>query len=286
VTLSGKTCLVTGATSGIGEATALGLARMGATVVLAGRDPAKCEATVARIRLETGNPAVERLVADLTSQTEVRTLAAGFLGRHGRLDVLVNNAGGVFLRRRLSVDGIEMTLALNHLSHFLLTGLLIGALRRGAPSRIVNVSSGSHRRSRLDLDDLELRRGYGPLKAYYRSKFANILFTYELARRLEGTGVTANVLHPGLVLTNIARQSSRLIGWGWRLYARRHGALTPEEGASNVIFVASSPALEGMTGAYFFKSARAESAPGTEDEAAAGRLWQASVRMTGAPWTS
>jgi len=286
VNLTGKTCLVTGATSGIGEATALGLARMGATVVVVGRDPAKCEATVARIRLESGNLAVEHLLADLSSQAEVRTLAAGFLRRHGRLDVLVNNAGGVFLRRRLSVDGIEMTLALNHLSHFLLTGLLVEALRRGAPSRVVNVSSGGHRRSPLDLDDLELRRGYAPLIAYYRSKFANILFTYELSRRLEGTGVAANVLHPGLVLTNIANQSGRLIGWGWRFYARRHGALTPEEGASNVLFVASSPALDGVTGAYFFKATREDSAPGTEDKEAARRLWQASVKLTGAPWTS
>ena len=284
--LTGKTCLVTGATSGIGEATALGLARMGATVVVAGREPAKCEATVARIRLESGNPAVEHLLADLSSQAEVRTLAAGFLRRHMRLDVLVNNAGGVFLRRRLSVDGIEMTLALNHLSHFLLTGLLVDALRRGAPSRVVNVSSGGHRRSRLDLDDLELRRGYAPLKAYYRSKFANVLFTYELARRLEGTGIAANVLHPGLVLTNIARQNGRLIGWGWRLYARRHGAMTPEEGALNVLFVASSPALDGVTGAYFFKTTRADSAPGTEDKEAARRLWQASAKLTGAPWIS
>jgi NAD(P)-dependent dehydrogenase (short-subunit alcohol dehydrogenase family) len=286
VSLSGRTCLVTGATSGIGEATALGLARRGATVVVAGRELAKCEATVARIRRETGNTAVEHLLADLSSQAEVRKLAAGFLRRHGRLDVLVNNAGGVFLRRRLSVDGIEMTLALNHLSHFLLTGLLVDALRNGAPSRVVNVSSGGHRRSRLDLDDLELRRGYAPLKAYYRSKFANVLFTYELARRLKGTGVAANVLHPGLVLTNIARQSGRLIGWGWRLYARRNGALTPEEGALNVLFVASSPALDGVTGAYFFKTTRADSAPGTEDTEAARRLWQASVKLTGAPWIS
>jgi NAD(P)-dependent dehydrogenase (short-subunit alcohol dehydrogenase family) len=286
VSLSGRTCLVTGATSGIGEATALGLARRGATVVVAGRELAKCEATVARIRRETGNTAVEHLLADLSSQAEVRKLAAGFLRRHGRLDVLVNNAGGVFLRRRLSVDGIEMTLALNHLSHFLLTGLLVDALRNGAPSRVVNVSSGGHRRSRLDLDDLELRRGYAPLKAYYRSKFANVLFTYELARRLKGTGVAANVLHPGLVLTNIARQSGRLIGWGWRLYARRNGALTPEEGALNVLFVASSPALDGVTGAYFFKTTPADSAPGTEDTEAARRLWQVSVKLTGAPWIS
>lgn len=286
MSLSGRTCLVTGATSGIGEATALGLARRGATVVVAGRELAKCEATVARIRRETGNTAVEHLLADLSSQAEVRKLAAGFLRRHGRLDVLVNNAGGVFLRRRLSVDGIEMTLALNHLSHFLLTGLLVDALRNGAPSRVVNVSSGGHRRSRLDLDDLELRRGYAPLKAYYRSKFANVLFTYELARRLKGTGVAANVLHPGLVLTNIARQSGRLIGWGWRLYARRNGALTPEEGALNVLFVASSPALDGVTGAYFFKTTPADSAPGTEDTEAARRLWQVSVKLTGAPWIS
>jgi NAD(P)-dependent dehydrogenase (short-subunit alcohol dehydrogenase family) len=259
---------------------------MGATVVLAGRDIDKCRATVGRIIRETGNRDVDHLLADLSSQDEIRALADVFMDRHSRLDVLVNNAGGTFLRRRLSVDGIEMTLALNHLGYFLLTGLLLDVLKRSAPARIVNVSSNAHRRSPIDLDDLQLEHGYSPLKAYYRSKYANILFTYELARRLEGTGVTANALHPGLVYTNIAGQCGGLVAWGWRLYARRRGALTPEQGGSNVVHLASSSDLAGVTGAYFFKTERAASGEGTYDPDMARKLWQASVRLTGISWTS
>ena len=281
MTIAGRTCLVTGATSGIGEATALAFARMGATVVVAGRDIDKCRTTVARVLRETGNGSADYLLADISSQDEVRALADGFLDRHERLDILINNAGGTFLRRRLSVDGIELTLALNHLGYFLLTDLLLGVLRRSAPARIINVSSNAHRRSPVDLEDLQLERGYSPLKAYYRSKYANVLFTYELARRLEGTGVTANALHPGLVYTNIAGQCGRLAAWGWRLYARHRGALTPEQGASNVVHVATSPDLAGVTGAYFFKKDRTMSGPGTYDRDAARRLWQASARLTG-----
>lgn len=280
--LEGRTCLVTGATSGIGEAAALELARLGATVILTGRDPSKCRAAVDRIRRETGNPLAEHIPADLSSQAEVRALAAGFLERHELLHVLVNNAGAVFLRRRLSADGIEMTLALNHLGPFLLTERLLGALKRGAPSRIINVSSNAHKNWPLDFDDLQLEHGYRPLKAYYRSKFANVLFTYELARRLEGAGVTANVLHPGLVFTNIARSGGRPVYWAWRLYARRHGAVAPREGAAGIVHLASSPEVAQLTGAYFIKTARAKSGPATYDTGLAARLWQVSARLTGA----
>jgi len=281
MSLEGKTGLVTGATSGIGEAAALEIARMGATVVLAGRDLKKCQAAVASIRQETGNPNVEYLLADLSSQAEIRAMAAEFLKRHPRLDVLVNNAGAVFLRRRLSVDGIEMTLALNHLGYFLLTGLLLDALKSAAPSRIINVSSNAHKGAPVNLDDLQVKHGYSLLKAYDRSKFANVLFTYELARRLEGTGVTVNALHPGLVATNIARRVGRLAGWAWKLYARRRGALTPREGARAIVYLASSPDVAGVTGAYFVKTARGPSDPATFDEGMARRLWEASARLTG-----
>ena len=281
LSLKGMICLVTGATSGIGEATALELARMGAAVAVAGRNPEKCMATVGRIRRETGNLDVEYLLADLSSQAETRALAAEFLKRHRRLNVLVNNAGSAFLRRRSSVDGIEMTLALNHLSYFLLTDLLLDTLKSSAPARIVNVSSNAHKGSPVDLDDLQLEHGYSILKAYNRSKFANVLFTYELARRLDGTGVTANALHPGLVYTNIARRNGKLIEWGWKLYARRRGVLTPEQGASSSVYMAASPDLEGVTGVYFVKTARAPSDPSTYDEAMARKLWQASAQLTG-----
>ena len=279
--LKGRTCLVTGATSGIGEETARGLARLGATVIVAGRNPAKCLATVARIRRESGNPDVEYLLADLSSQAEIRALVHRFRERHDRLDVLVNNAGSAFRRRRLSADGIEMTFALNHLSYFLLTNLLLETIKSAAPARIVNVASNGHYESPLDLNDLEMERDYSILKAYNRSKFANVLFTYELARRLKGTGVTANALHPGLVATNIVRHNGLLVWWGWRLYVRFRGPLTVKEGASTGIYLASSPEVEGVSGAYFVKKKQAPSDPATYDEAVARKLWEASARLTG-----
>jgi NAD(P)-dependent dehydrogenase (short-subunit alcohol dehydrogenase family) len=236
---------------------------------------------VRRIQAETGNPRVEFLLADLSSQAQIRVLAADFTGRHERLDVLVNNAAGVFLRRQLSADGIEMTLALNHLSYFLLTNLLLDTLKASAPARIVIVSSNAHLGSPVDLNDLQLEGGYSILKAYNRSKFANILFAYELARRLAGTRVTANALHPGLVITSIAKHNGRLAWWGWRAYARWRGALTAEQGASPCVYLAGSPEVEGVSGAYFVKKERRPSDPATFDESLALGLWQASARLTG-----
>src|SRR5262245_17711398 len=201
INMQGKTCLVTGATSGIGLIAARELARRGARVIIVGRNPAKCNDVLAQIQAETGNAEVQALIADLSSQEQVRQLARQFLGRYPHLNVLVNNAGGMWLRRELTVDGLEMTFAVNHLAYFLLTHLLLDAIKSSDSARIVNVASGAHRRATIDFDDLMGERRYRGWQAYCRSKLANLLFTYELARRIEGTGLIANALHPGWVAT-------------------------------------------------------------------------------------
>ncbi len=277
--MDGKVCLVTGATSGIGLATAQALARLGATVIVVGRNPAKCGATIIRIKEQTGSQAVDYLVADLSSQNEIRRLAEEFKKRYQRLDVLVNNAGGVFFKRRESADGIELTFALNHLGYFLLTNLLLDVLKASAPSRIVNVSSGMHARYTLDFDDLQGKKRYGGLRAYGLSKLCNVLFTYELARRLDGTGVTANTMTPGMVRTGLGSHEGGLISLGWRLAGLF--AQTPEQGAQTVIYLASSPEVEGVTGKYFYRLKPVPSSAQSYDEAAARRLWQVSAHMVG-----
>ena len=203
-----KVCLVTGATSGIGEVTARELAQRGATIILVGRNQQKAEAAVEEIKSRTGNQDIGYLLADLSSQQEIRGLARAFKARHDRLDVLVNNAGAVFSEYGETEDGIERTFAVNHLNYFLLTSLLLDELKAGAPSRIVNVSSGAHQGAELDFDDLGTKQNYGFMKAYGRSKLANVMFTYELARRLEESGVTANALHPGAVATGFGSNNT------------------------------------------------------------------------------
>ena len=277
--MSGKVCLVTGATSGIGEVTAEELARKGATVVLVGRNPQKCEATVGRIRERTGNLAVEALVADLSSQAEVRRLADEFRRRYDRLDVLVNNAGALFMERREGVDGVEMTFALNHLAYFLLTNLLLDRLKASAPSRIVVVSSDAHRGVTMDFEDLQGRRKFKGFRAYSRSKLANVLFVRELARRLEGTGVTANALHPGFVASGFFSGDGPA-WWAMRRLAALF-AVTPEQGAKTSVYLASSPEVEGVTGRYFVKEEPVEPSSAARDEEAARRLWRVSEEMTG-----
>ena len=277
--MAGKVCLVTGATSGIGEETALGLARLGATVVVAGRSAARCAATVDRIGRQTGNSSVEFLLADLSSQKEVHNLAAEFKSRHDRLDVLVNNAGAIVLSRRKSVDGLELTFALNHLSYFVLTDLLLDVLVSSAPARIVNVSSSSHRRTQINFDDLQKQRRYTGFRAYAQSKLANVLFTYELARRLEGTGVTANALHPGLVATNFLTNNGRL-GHFLAFFMRIRG-ISSAKGARTSIYLASSAEVEGVSGLYFEKEKAVQSAAASYDQAAAARLWKISAELTG-----
>lgn len=276
--MQNKICLITGATSGIGQAAATGIAKLGATVVIAGRSEERCQSTVAQIKTETGNPNIDYLLADLSAQAQVRQLAEEFKSRYERLDLLVNNAAAIFFRRQLSVDGIEMTLAVNHLAYFLLTGLLLDALNTSASARIVNVASNSHFGQHLDFDNLELKRGYNPGKAYGRSKLCNLYFTYELARRLEGSGVTVNAMHPGFVATNMAANN----GWLVRLFLPlvHRKSLTPEQGASTVVYLASSPDVEGVTGKYFVREREVASDPVSYDESAAKRLWQFSEEMT------
>ena len=279
VSLAGKVCMVTGATSGIGKVAARELAKRGAVVVVVGRNEARSKATVSQIRQQTANASVEFLLADLSSQQEIRRLAREFESRYPRLDVLVNNAGAIMLSRRESVDGIEMTLALNHLAYFLLTNLLLDTLKSSAPARIVNVSSNSHEGAKLDFDDLQNRRRYWGFRAYAWSKLENILFSYELARRLEGTGVTVNALHPGLVGTNFLANNGAL-GRLLKMLVVIKG-ISPERGARTSIYLASSPELETVTGRYFFQEQEVPSSSASYDEDAARRLWQLSAEMTG-----
>ena len=274
-----KTCLVTGATSGIGRVTALELAHMGADVVIVGRDPARCALTAADIQEESGNPYVDFLVADLSSQEEIRRLAKEFKERRQRLDVLVNNAGAIHMSRRKSVDGIEMTFALNHLSYFLLTNLLLDVLSASAPARVVNVASAVHEKAKIDLFDIQAPRRYSGFRAYSRSKLCNLLFTYELARRLEGTGVTANALHPGLVATNILTNNG-ILGRFLNLLLGVRG-ISVEAGALTSVYAASSPELEGVSGKYLDKKQIVPSAARSFDEAQAAALWELSASLTG-----
>ena len=278
-TMKGKVCLITGATSGIGAVAARELAHRGAHVVLVGRNPAKCDAVVREIQARTGSQAVEALLADLSSREQVRDLARRFRERHSRLDVLVNNAGGIWMQRQLTIDGLETTFAVNHLAYFHLTLLLLDLLRASAPARIVNVSSRAHQRAALDFDDLMGERGYGGWRAYCCSKLANLLFTFEMDRRLAGTGVTVNALHPGFVATGFAANN----GWRGRLLqlAAQVFGLDAEEGARTIVYLASSPDVAGVSGGYFVNERPATPSAAARDEAAAKRLWQVSLERTG-----
>ena len=280
--MRGKTILITGATNGIGLEAAVELARRGGRIVMVGRDPQRTEAAAADVMARSGSREVSHLLCDFSSQASIRALAADVLSRLDRLDVLVNNAGGVNKTRRLTGDGIEATFAVNHLGYFLLTNLLLDLLVRSAPARIVTVASVGHRRGTLDFDDLGYERGYAIMKAYTRSKLANVLFADALARRLAGTGVTSNSLHPGSVATNI---------WsGAPLWAKpliqiffRPFFISPAEGAATIVQLAADPALEGVTGKYFEKGVAVAPAPLARDEALAKRLWDVSARMVGLP---
>lgn len=277
----GRVCLITGATNGIGKAAARQLAGMGAEVVIVGRNAEKTRQTVAGLQQETGSTHISALLADLADQAQVHRLAGDFLQAHGRLDVLINNAGAVNMRRQETPDGIELTLAVNHLAYFLLTHLLLDVLKASAPARIVNVSSSAHRYVGLELlDDFQFRNGYEGWQAYSRSKLMNLLFTYELARRLEGTGVTVNALHPGFVNTGIGR-SNNTAEELQNTPLHRPGHLTSEDGAQTVVYLASSPEVEGVSGRYFDNCAAVESTPPSYDRAAAAALWRMSAELTG-----
>jgi retinol dehydrogenase-14 len=273
-----KIVLVTGSTDGIGYQTALELARRHATVVVNGKDEARCQAAVQSIRRLTENESPSYLLADLSSQAQVRAMVEKFLDQHDRLDVLVNNAGISLLRRRLSVDGLEMTFAVNHLAHFLLTNLLLEALKRSPSARVIMVSSGAHYGQHLDFDDLQLAHFYTPIKAYGRSKLANILFAYELARRLEGTHVTSNALTPGMVATEIWRKVNRLLGpLIYTMIKRR--AQTPAQGAQTSIYLAISHEVEGVSGKYYAYQHPVRSSDASYDLSTARRLWDVSAQL-------
>lgn len=271
--------MVTGATSGIGLVTALALAQQGATVVIVGRNPERGAATVARITQATGNTAVTWCIADLSSQAQVRQLAEEFHRRFERLDVLVNNAGALFTKRNLSADGIETTFALNHLGYFLLTHMVLDRLKASAPARIVNVASGAHRGGQVNFADLQGQHRYGGWRAYCQSKLANVLFTYELASQLAGTGVTANALHPGFVATNFGKNTPGAFAWLMR--GLHMLALSPARGAETMTYLATAPEVEGVTGQYFVKKRAVQSAPVSYDRDVAQRLWRISAEMVG-----
>ena len=279
LSMEGKTCVVTGANRGIGRATAEGLAALGARVVLVARDGAAAETAAGEIRDTTGNPAVEAVTADLASQASIRRLSTTLLDRCPRLDVLVNNAGLVMRSRTMTVDGIETVFAVNHLAYFLLTNLLLDRLKASAPARIVNVSSEAHQGHRLDFDDLQLKRGWRPIKAYSLSKLANVMFTYELARRLAGTGVTSNCLHPGVIATKLLLDYLPLPSVTSPVTTAFAG--TPARGAETPIYLAASPEVEGVTGEYFARRKPRKSTAYSHDTEAARRLWDESARLTG-----
>lgn len=276
--IEGKVVLVTGATNGIGLVTARELSRLGGHVTIISRNAKKCVSVADAIKAETGN-LVEYIQADLSTLAGIRKVAATFLKFQKQLHILVNNAGGFFIKRTVTPDGFESTFALNHLNYFLLTTLLLDQLKASAPTRVINVTSGSHVGARINFNDLQVEKRYGGFRAYGQSKLANVLFTYELARRLEGTGVTVNALHPGYVDTGIPL-SSGFLGKVAKLSARIF-AQKPEEGAQTTIYLALSPDVEGVTGKYFVDCKPIASSPESYDKSVAERLWQVSLKLTG-----
>jgi NAD(P)-dependent dehydrogenase (short-subunit alcohol dehydrogenase family) len=266
--------IVTGSTSGIGKSTATELARRGNTVVMVARNPELAKKTKEEIIQKTGNQNVDILIADLSSQAAIRNAAEQFKAKYNNLHILVNNAG-LAGPRKLSTDGIEMTLAVNHLAYFLLTNLLLDVLKKSAPARIINVSSEAHRNVKLDFNDLQMEKNYTGFRAYSLSKLLNVLFTYELARRLEGTNVTANVLHPGFLSTGIFREAPGFVQFIVRIIAG-----SPEKGSDAIIRLATAPELENVSGKYFNGQKESTSSPISHDREAAQKLWKISEQLT------
>jgi len=274
-------CIVTGASSGIGLETARGLAAQGATLVAVCRSRERGEVALASIRESTGNADLHLVLADLSAQASIRQLAKELVARWPRLHVLVNNAGVVETRRRLTADGIETVFAVNHLSYYLLTRLLLNRLQESAPARVVNVSSDAHRFAKLDWENLQGEKGWGFMRQYGLSKLCNILFTQELAKRIAGSGVTVNALHPGAVGTRLGQNNG---AWAKALtLLLRPFFLTPAQGAETSIYLASSPDVEGVSGGYFVKRRRQAPTPEASNPGNAAQLWELSARLTGLP---
>jgi NAD(P)-dependent dehydrogenase (short-subunit alcohol dehydrogenase family) len=273
--LRGKTIVITGATSGIGEVAAVRLAEQGARIVFTARDKARAEATMAKLRKSNGDAQHTVHLVDLTLLSEMKRVAEE-IGREPVIDVLINNAGALFNRRQETGDGLEMTFALNHMSYFVITNLLLSRLKPGA--RIVSTASGAHRRAKLDFDDLQSRLGYSGFAVYSKSKLCNILFNRELARRIAGTGVTANCLHPGFVATRFGDQSGGLLSTLVRV-AKPFGGISPEEGAKTIIYLASSPNVAAVSGDYFYECKIDMPSPEARSDRDAKRLWECSAEI-------
>jgi retinol dehydrogenase 14 len=277
--MGGKTFLITGGTSGIGKAAAVALAAMGANVVIVGRNPERGETAVEEIRSRSHNESVELMLADLSVQAEVRRLAEEFQERHDRLDVLVNNAGLVQSKRTETADGIETTLAINHLAPFLLTNLLLDRLKGSAPSRVITVSSEAQRWGNMDFEDMQSRHKYRGFPVYGMTKLANIMFTYELAERLNGTGVTVTCLHPGSVGTNFGQNNRGPMALFFRTF--KPFMRSPEKGADTLVWLASSPEVDGVSGKYYSDRKEIEAKSVAYDRATRRRLWEISEDLTG-----
>ena len=282
LSMTGKTVLITGATSGIGRAAAIGLATIGARVGITGRDRSRAEAAAAEIARASGNPAVDVFVADMSSQSEVRRLADEVLTTYPRLDVLLNNVGGFWAHRHVTADGLEHTLAVNHLAPFLLTSLLLERLIASAPARVVTVSSAAQSMGKIDFDDLMGERRYSGQRAYNQSKLANVMFTYELARRLEETGVTATALHPGVTRTGFGADDPNLMMTPI-IAVLRPFMKSPTRGAKTAVFLASSPEVDGVTGRYFADRKARKSQDSSYDAATTAQLWDVSAELVGLP---
>ncbi|MCU1427262.1 MAG: dehydrogenase, short-chain alcohol dehydrogenase like [Actinomycetia bacterium] len=281
--LKGKTVVITGGNSGIGKETAVALAGMGADVAITARNPEKGAAALADIVARSGKDRVQVVPLDLASLTSVRACAADLAERFEHIDVLINNAGGTLSKRQITEDGFEMTFGVNHLGHFLLTNLLLGSLENTGSARVITVASGAHQGARkgLDFDDLHREQGrYRGFWVYCRSKLANVLFSNELARRLAGTGVTSNAMHPGWVGTNFGREGDT--SWLGPLTAiSRPFAMSPKKGADTVVYLASSPEVQDVTGQYFYKRKLSKTSARGGDAAAASQLWETSEQMVG-----
>jgi len=280
--LTGKTVLVTGATSGIGWEASISFAHLGARVIMIGRDAGKTTQKLEEVRRRSGSTTVDSLLCDFSSQAQVRRLAEEFLARYDKLHVLVNNAGTVFTNRTVTADGIESTFAVNYLGPFLLTNLLLDVLKASAPARVIIVSSSGHYRGTMDFSDLGFEHGYQIMRAYSRSKLAAVLFTRELAKRLEGTGVTVNALHPGAVATSIWDRAPAYTRPLFSL-AKRLLMISPEAGAGTIVYLATSPEVEGKTGLYFEKNRPKFPSRLAQDDTVAQRLWDESARLVKLP---
>ena len=272
--MNGKVCLVTGATDGIGKVSARVLAELGAKVIIVGRNPEKSAIVLAELRSISGNENIDLLMADLAVMQEVRDLAEKVISRYDRIDVLLNNAGGYFTKHEITSDGLEMTFALNHMSYFLLTNKLMELLKYSAPARIVNVSSDAHYGVDMEFENLNGEQEYKAWKAYQKSKLANVLFTYELLKKVPAD-ITVNCLHPGFVATNFGHNNGGFVGPVLKI-AQRISAINPEEGAETSIFLCSSPEVKGVSGKYFFKCKPKTSSQESRNKDTGKRLWQIS----------